>query len=64
MGCIVPQAAACACLPVSILPHCSEAVNTFAAACQATVKYCLCSLSPHLQAAENLYFIPPTNKGF
>lgn len=40
-----PQAA-CASLAGSILPHCSQAVNTFAAACQAPVKYCLCSLGP------------------
>lgn len=38
--------AACASLAGSILPHCSQAVNTFAAACQAPVKYCLCSLGP------------------
>ncbi len=29
-----------------LLPHCSEVVNTSAAACQLTVKYCLCSTDP------------------
>lgn len=47
------ESCALSCVAGSILPHCSKAVNTFAAACQAAVKYCLCSVWPHLQAAEN-----------
>lgn len=55
------QASACAYLRGSILPHCSKAVNTFAAACQATVKYCLCSLGPisrQLKAAMKTELLP------
>lgn len=43
------------------MPHCSEAVNTFAAACQATVKYCLCSVGPiskQLKAAMKTELLP------
>lgn len=53
--------AACACLAGSILPHCSQAVNTFAAACQAPVKYCLCSHGPisrQLKAAMKTQPLP------
>lgn len=53
--------AACASLAGSILPHCSQAVNTFAAACQAPVKYCLCSLGPistQLKAAMKTEPVP------
>lgn len=55
------QAASCACLPGSILPHCSKAVNTFAAACQPTVKYCLCSVGPisrQLNTARTELLVP------
>lgn len=41
---IFPGFCLCLSLPGSILPHCSKAVNTFAAACQPAVKYCLCSV--------------------
>lgn len=44
----------------SILPHCSKAVNTFAAACQAAVKYCLCSfglVSKQLKTAMRTGFL-------
>lgn len=57
----VTRASACASLPGSILPHCSEAVNTFAAACQASVKYCLCSVGPiseQLKAAMKTELLP------
>lgn len=53
--CLFSQASTCVCLPGSILPHCSKVVNTFAAACQATVKYCLCSVGPITRQLKNSY---------